>query len=80
MFFGDDVLHARQAALDQLIKHGPPARAGFTRAQPEAQVFPIALTVDADRTQLGGRADMALAPHVLDMGIDDQIAIRLRAE
>lgn len=80
MFVGHDVLDAVQPARDQIFTHGAPAGRRLARAEPHTQVFAVPVRVDADDPQYGRVADGPVAPHALDMRIDDQIGIGLAAE
>lgn len=77
VFIGDDIRHAGQSPLQQLLEHAAPAEATLRRVQPHAQMLPVAIGPDADDPQHRGAAHLALPPHPLDVRVDHQVRIRL---
>lgn len=67
MRVGDHQLHAREAALEQLLEEGGPERLGLARAKVQADNLPSALAVDRDG-DYGGDADDPSALSDLQVG------------
>ena len=80
VFVRHRVLDTGESALDEVIEHRAPAGAGLTRAEPQAQMLPIAVAIHADHPQRRRGAQLAFAAHALDVGIDHQLPERFGAE
>lgn len=74
------VLHAMQAARDEIFADRAPARRRFNHTEPHAQLFAIVVGVEANHPEHRPVSHGAFPPHTFDVGIDDQIRIRFAAE